>query len=316
MKRCMYLICLVTLLFSCETKEKFTGEIHIYFAENDPDKKLNKELITTRLERLNIQKYTVKELTNGFAIELPRVADTLLLVKMMKFDDQLGFWETYENTEVFPWLEKLNNLLATNMQADSTQDSTTKKHPLFSKLQMNMYKDNQGNMYLTKGCIIGLAAEKDTADVNKMLKLGYTYYLFPKQMICMWGEVQAQGAIPLYALKADEFTQAPFMENGAVKTSRLKKNKDLGNQSLVLTLTDEGGRKFKTMTAKNIGKEIAISFGSHVLIHPIVEHEIKDGLIEITGPGIEVLQSLEQALTMPLYTTHPTLVTHHFTLRK
>jgi SecD/SecF fusion protein len=318
MKNLYYILILaiIGIGFSCGSREKFTGHIEIHFKKDAPNLIANKDIIKTRLERLEVKKFTIKDLPDGYAIELPRVADTLLLVNMMKFDDVLGFWETYEYVTVFQWLDKLNQLLVAEMPVDSTHDSIQIQQPLFAKLQMSVYKDNQGMPYLTEGSTIGLATINDTAEINQLLKKGYANFIFPQQMVLMWGEIQEQGTLPLYALKADEFTHGPFMQNGVVKTSRIKKNRNMGNTSLELLLTDEGGRMFATMTAKNIGKEIAISFGSTVIMHPKVENEIKDGRVEITGPDIERLQFLEYALRMPLYTSHPTRVSYHFALRK
>ena len=57
-----------------------------------------------------------------------------------------------------------------------------------------------------------------------------------------------------------------------------------GNQSVVgLEFSDEGGKKFADLTARNIGKPIAIVLDGEVLTNPVVQEAITGGRAQISG---------------------------------
>ena len=57
-----------------------------------------------------------------------------------------------------------------------------------------------------------------------------------------------------------------------------------GNQSVVgLEVSDEGGKKFADLTARNIGKPIAIVLDGEVLTNPVVQEAITGGRAQISG---------------------------------
>ena len=59
---------------------------------------------------------------------------------------------------------------------------------------------------------------------------------------------------------------------------------DQSNRNLVsLEFSDEGGKKFADLTAKNVGKHISILLDKQVLTSPVVEEAIPNGKAVITG---------------------------------
>lgn len=57
-----------------------------------------------------------------------------------------------------------------------------------------------------------------------------------------------------------------------------------GNQAVVgLEFSEEGGKKFGELTARNIGKQIAIELDSEVLTAPVVQEAITGGRAQISG---------------------------------
>ena len=66
---------------------------------------------------------------------------------------------------------------------------------------------------------------------------------------------------------------------------------DQGKQNLVaLEFTDEGGKKFAELTAKNVGRHIAILLDKQMLTNPVVQEAITGGKAVITGQ-----RSIEEA---------------------
>ena len=57
-----------------------------------------------------------------------------------------------------------------------------------------------------------------------------------------------------------------------------------GNQAVVgLEFSDEGGKKFADLTARNVGKQIAIVLDGEVLTAPVVQEAITGGRAQISG---------------------------------
>ena len=57
-----------------------------------------------------------------------------------------------------------------------------------------------------------------------------------------------------------------------------------GNQAVVgLEFNDEGGKKFADLTARNVGKKIAIELDGQVLTAPVVQEAITGGHAQISG---------------------------------
>ena len=65
---------------------------------------------------------------------------------------------------------------------------------------------------------------------------------------------------------------------------KIKKVKDqLGRNTIDITLTKEGAKKFKELTAENIGKPIAIVLKKELVSAPNVMEEIAGGRIQVSG---------------------------------
>ena len=78
-----------------------------------------------------------------------------------------------------------------------------------------------------------------------------------------------------------------------------------GNQSVVgLEFSDEGGKKFADLTARNIGKPIAIVLDGEVLTNPVVQEAITGGRAQISGSRTmeeaEHLAILLRSASMPV----------------
>lgn len=58
---------------------------------------------------------------------------------------------------------------------------------------------------------------------------------------------------------------------------------DQGRNLVAIEFTDEGGKKFGDLTAKNVGKTIAIMLDNQVLTNPVVQEAIPSGKAVITG---------------------------------
>ncbi|HEX5823587.1 MAG TPA: hypothetical protein VFY18_03915 [Candidatus Limnocylindrales bacterium] len=61
-----------------------------------------------------------------------------------------------------------------------------------------------------------------------------------------------------------------------------------GTPTLNITLTGSGGTKFGDYTAAHIGSFVAITFDRQVVVAPMINEAIRDGIIQITSPAGEI----------------------------
>ncbi|MCD6201724.1 MAG: protein translocase subunit SecDF, partial [Bacteroidales bacterium] len=90
-------------------------------------------ILTNRIDRFGVVQPTIQRLsTQGrIMIELPGVKDPTRVRKLLQETADLEFWETYENSEVGPYLMKANELLKQILnitpKKDTTKTPTTEK---------------------------------------------------------------------------------------------------------------------------------------------------------------------------------------------
>lgn len=195
-------------------------------AEGAIDNSFN--VLRNRIDRFGVTQPNIQKIasTGRILIELPGVKDPERVRKLLQGTANLEFWQTYENAEVYPLLEKANTLLGDLLAGKSTdtlktdsltasKDSlTTKKDTTKSLLeaikekkdtskkasentsaeqfkQNNplfsiMYPSIDNEKHLAKGAAVGLVLGKDTALVNKYLAMKQVKALFPSNLRFLW----------------------------------------------------------------------------------------------------------------------------------
>lgn len=96
-------------------------------AENAIDRSFN--ILRTRIDKFGVSQPNIQRLGNSgrILVELPGVKDKDRVRKLLQGSAKLEFWETYENTEIYPMLEKANEVLKEIEKGESTEtaaDST------------------------------------------------------------------------------------------------------------------------------------------------------------------------------------------------
>lgn len=84
----------------------------------------------------------------------------------------------------------------------------------------------------------------------------------------------------LSSLKIDTI---PVVSSFEFKEVKKKYNKTLRQYELFINLTNTGSTKFAEVTKANIGKPLAIIINGKLLTAPIIQTEITDGKLMITG---------------------------------
>jgi len=287
------------------------------------------EIIRTRIDRFGVAQPNIQPLQTAgrILVELPGVDDPKRVRKLLQGTANLEFWETYDNSEVYPYLaqanQKLVEILALKTQAPvATVDTTAKtaptdssnsllseldkkatteassldknadankQFPLFSILQPSATQQGQ----LFPGAAVGTSHFKDTVMVNKYLKMDQVKALMPRNLQFRWTAKSVDKEEKFFRLIAIRVTsrdgRAPL--EGDVITDARQDYSDGGSRpEVTMSMNGEGAKTWARLTKENVGKSIAIVLDGYVRSYPNVNGEITGGRSSITG-----MESLEEA---------------------
>ena len=285
-------------------------------------------IIRTRIDRFGVAQPNVQPLqTRGrILVELPGIDNPERVRKLLQGTAKLEFWETYENSEVYPVLMQINqkvkevqtlakapapaetlettadttaasdNSLLGELQsgeADSTAVDNLadmkREYPLFAVLTPSTTPDGQ----LYPGPVVGTAHFKDTAVVNSYLTLPQVKAVIPRNLSFKWTSKAIDEGENFYRLIAVKVTsrdgRAPL--DGDVIVDARQDYEQFGSRPEVsMTMNSEGAKTWARLTKENVGKSIAIVLDGYVRSYPTVNGEITGGRSSITG-----LESVEEA---------------------
>ena len=288
-------------------------------------------ILRTRIDKFGVTSPNIQRQqgTNRILIELPGVTDVQRVRKLLQGSAKLQFWETYDNQEIFPLLENINKVLAASQTPakDTTAKATTtakadtaagklanlgnkkaaakdssalgskadqaKQNPLFALMAPNIMQGEGGQQMLGRGAVVGYAAQKDTARINKLLASPAVQAVIPQNVKLLWGVKpmnEETKVIELYALKPSGFGNAPALEGDVISDARHDVDQR-GNNEVLMYMNSEGARKWATVTRAAAGdptnkednKAIAIVLDNYVYSAPTVQNEITGGSSSITG---------------------------------
>ena len=177
-------------------------------------------ILRTRIDRFGVVQPNITQLsTKGrILIELPGQKDPQRVRELLQGTANLGFWETYENSEIINYLMMANETLAQIQEdlnkdespaveqieetvsdttsaedallslIDSTAASTdyeslsrdefNLQNPLFAVLSPNVSSTGEP----MASCMVGLALAKDTAKVSDYLNMNQIRSIFPRDV--------------------------------------------------------------------------------------------------------------------------------------
>ncbi|MBK5202782.1 MAG: protein translocase subunit SecDF [Prolixibacteraceae bacterium] len=292
-------------------------------------------IIRTRIDRFGVAQPNIQPLqTKGrILVELPGVNDANRVRKLLQGTANLEFWETYDNSEVYPVLLKINNVIKElqllNQPSDTVKSKTTaqtakteaksktkdnsllnelektktaedttaiktaedvkKNFPLFSVLMPST--NQQGQLY--PGPAIGTSHYKDTATVNRYLRLPQVKALIPRTMKFKWTSTafdKAGDYFRLIAIKVSTRDGRAPLDGDAIVDASQEFQSMGGTPEVSMTMNSAGAKTWARLTKDNVGKSIAIVLDGYVRSYPNVMGEISGGRSSITG-----LESVEEA---------------------
>lgn len=146
-------------------------------------------------------------------------------------------------------------------------------------------------------CTVGWASLKDTARVNKMLKL--VKDAFPKNMRFAWyvkPDKRMPDVLALTALKVTTRDGSAPLSGDVIVNARQDYTQN-GQVEISMQMNSEGARIWKRMTGANVGNEVAVVLDGFVYSDPTVNDEIPNGSTSITGSySIEEAKDLANIL--------------------
>ena len=279
-------------------------------------------VLRNRIDRFGVTQPSIQKLGNSgrILVELPGVKEPERVRKLLQGTASLEFWATYDNSEIFPFLQEANStlaqLLATtdtavveeetaeeetaeeetaatdtllseelrNQAADAQEyEQYKKENPLFAALQPAMF-----NGRLANGACIGYASYVDTAQINHWLRMPQIEALFPAEFKACWtvkpsSYIQGGNTYELVAIKATSRDGQAPLDGGVVTDARVQYGNSGGNPEVSMTMNAEGANIWARMTKDNIGRQIAIVLDGMVYSYPTVNTEITGGSSQITG---------------------------------
>ena len=300
-------------------------------------------VLRTRIDRFGVVQPNIQKIegqSGRIMVELPGIKEPDRVRKLLQGSANLEFWTTYDAPVIAPLLQQLNTKLAegdidapaaetdstataaVEQKADSVSADSAKKensllaapkdaegttaaasidkqkNPLYSVLMPGLYE---------RGCIVGYAAAKDTAEVNRLVQSAAAQSILPNDLRLLWGvkgvskkemvgliqsPVGAQlfGKTPredyvyeLYAINVSGGQNGRAPLEGDVVTDATGEFDQFGKPVVSMKMNTEGARIWSALTEANKNHAIAIVLDGLVYSAPNVNDKIDGGSSQISG---------------------------------
>ncbi len=279
-------------------------------------------VVRTRIDQFGVVQPNIQKVqgTEGrIMVEMPGIKEPERMRKLLQGSANLEFWETYNASEVIPYLSQLDTRLANGDQDTTAVNDSTKSaakaekaaetakpkfqlknaakkqdvkttpdaqlaqakklHPLLAMLQTT------GGNSLS---VVGYASVRDTAAVNKIIYSQLAKQVLPSDMKLLWSAKPADGLsvkniFELHALKVTTPNGRAPLEGDVVTEAKDQFNNLTGQPEVSMTMNADGARRWAELTKANVGKAIAIVLDNVVYSAPRVNGEISGGQSSISG---------------------------------
>lgn len=273
------------------------------------------QVIQARVDKFGVANPNIQRLPGSgrIQIELPGVDNPERVRRLLTGAAKLEFTEVYRLSELGPALEGIGAYLVSQEAARKAAITTagTATTPttgsaakgagsLESQLAQGGKKDSTAGKDTAAASAQGTALTqlflpvgqdqlgvylKDTARANDVLNATEVRSLFPADVSVAWDRktfkaTDGKEILPLYFLKKPG-GRAPL--EGEVITEATNDYDDRGRPEVTMNMNPEGGRKWKNLTAANVGRPVAILLDNLVYTAPNVQNEIPNGRSSISG---------------------------------
>lgn len=226
-------------------------------------------------------------------VELAGVDNPDRVRKLLQASAHLQFWEVYRIDELGESLKLadagLQNYLNGVSDTAKVKDTNLAKqnvNPFFRVINpIDVQTDKNGKQYYVAA--IGNVALQDTGTFFRYLENDAVKAALPAECKFLLGveekaEKGNQRFYPLYAVKTQPGTERAPLEGEGVEEARQDYD-EVGRPAIKMTMTPLGTRTWARLTAKNVGRPIAIALDDIVYSAPNVNGAIEGGNSEISG---------------------------------
>lgn len=228
-------------------------------------------------------------------VELAGITDIERVRKQLQASARLQFWEVYRIDELAESLkladENLQNYL-NGVTTDSTGKKDTTKNqenvnPFFKVINPQNPQTDQTTGKVFYPSAIGMIATQDTALFYDYMNNEAVKNALPADAKFLLGVEEKndkgnQRFFQLYAVKTLPGSERAPLEGDGVKTARQDFD-EKGKVAIKMEMTTTGAKTWARLTAKNVGRPIAIALDDIVYSAPNVNGPIEGGNSEISG---------------------------------
>lgn len=267
------------------------------------------KIIQARVDKFGVTNPNLQRLPgkNQILVELPGVENPERVRRLLSGAAKLEFAEVYNTNEISAGLDQLGQYLTREEAAEkanrpaattATTDTTKKSAP--SNLEELLAQRGDSAATDTSALAAQTAAltnlfvplpqglgvyMKDTARAMEILHRPEVRSYFPSDLVFMWDRqgieaTDGQLILPLYFIKKPN-GQAPL--EGDVIVDANHDYDERGRPEVSMRMNGEGARKWRTLTANNVGRQVAIILDNQVYTAPNVNGEIPNGNSSISG---------------------------------
>lgn len=230
---------MAAVFHSRDNREKFPREadnaeiVEILHQEAEVAINNTERILRTRIDKFGVAQPTIQkqQLSGRIIVELPGVKDKERVRKVLKSTANLEFWNTFENSEIYPLLEQANDALSADLypdfelesdEPDTTASDTTSTDDLLSDLE------EEGDSLLADTAaseddlLSELSDDSDSLDVTESEELTTEeqrkrFPLFTKLSPNVMQQQLAQGPIVGFAQLSDTADVNRMLKNPVVK---------------------------------------------------------------------------------------------------
>lgn len=263
------------------------------------------QIIQQRVDKFGVANPNIQRLPGSgrILIELPGVDNPERVRRLLTGSAKLEFCEVYTLNEISPALNSLGAYL-TQLDLEkkiaekgASKADTSKAGDLASQLAKGAKTDSTATD--TTANQTGLASlfvpisqgqlgvyAKDTARANELLRRPEVKAMFPSDVAVLWNRKGVETID-----KRNEIIEIHFIKKsngvapleGDVIVDAGNDYDDRGRPEVNMRMNAEGARKWKNLTAANVGRPVAIILDGFVYTAPNVQNEIPNGNSSITG---------------------------------
>jgi SecD/SecF fusion protein len=266
------------------------------------------KIIRSRVDKFGVTNPVIQRLpgSSRIQVELPGVDNPERIRKLLTGAAKLEFCEVYEPQNYSAGFNQLGSYLSAldlekkvSTKAKSTTDTSKSTSSLETALAGGAAKKDSA--VADSSASTGLARlffpvsntgdigvyVRDTAEVNTLFARPEVKAMFPSDLSFVYdvkvntNTQNNRDFLPIYAIKRLAGGKA-MLEGDVISDARQDYN-ERGQVEVGMNMNATGARKWKNITAANIGKRVAILLDNYVYSAPVVNGEIPNGRSSISG---------------------------------